>query len=225
MSLNLKTSNYLKNQELKIRILPHLEKSKLDLNLIDDAPLLDIAPWKLSAPAVRLDLANFKKGTTKPETYKQFYLQLISVYPSSDIFLPRMVLKQRQESPRRLSPQNVSGKPLTCRLSDDSSVYTAELRAILLALKRVYCSKRKSFFILSDPLSSLKAIFNLKYEYPVLVQILELYMDLIKDGKDIVFVWVPGHVGTMDNSAADAAAKDSLIGDMVELIPFSDLKS
>ena len=58
-------------------------------------------------------------------------------------------------------------KPLTYRLLDDSSIYTAELRAILLALKHIYCSKRKSFLILSDSLSSLKAIFNLKYEHPV----------------------------------------------------------
>ena len=94
---------------LGIRILPHLEKSKLDLKLFDDAPLWDIAPWKLLAPAVCLDLANFKKDTAKPETYKQFYLQLISVYPLSDFFFSRMVLKQRQESPRRLSPQNVPG--------------------------------------------------------------------------------------------------------------------
>ena len=51
-------------------------------------------------------------------------------------------------------------------------------------------------------------------------------MDLIKNGKEIVFVWAPGHVGIRDNSAADAAAKDALVGDTsVELIPFSDLKS
>ena len=54
---------------LCIRILPHMEKSKLDLNLTDDAPLLEIAPWKLSAPAVRLDFAKFEKETTNPETY------------------------------------------------------------------------------------------------------------------------------------------------------------
>ena len=76
---------------------------------------------------------------------------------------------------------------------------------------------------MSDSLSALKAIFNLKYEHPVLVQILELYTDLIKDGKEIVFVWVPGHVGIRGNSAADAAAKDALVSDTsVELIPFSD---
>ena len=51
-------------------------------------------------------------------------------------------------------------------------------------------------------------------------------MGLIKDWKQIVFVWVPGHVGIRGNSAADAAAKDALAGDTsVELIPFSDLKS
>ena len=32
---------------LGIRILPNLEKSKLNLNLVDDAPSLDILPWKL----------------------------------------------------------------------------------------------------------------------------------------------------------------------------------
>ena len=42
---------------LDIRILPHLEKSKLNLNLVDDAPSLDIVPWKLSVPAVRFALS------------------------------------------------------------------------------------------------------------------------------------------------------------------------
>ena len=74
---------------LGIRILPHLEKSKLNLNLVDDAPLLDIVPWKLSVPAVRFDLTSLKKDTTNPEIYKQFYFQLILEYPLSDFFFHR----------------------------------------------------------------------------------------------------------------------------------------
>ena len=59
-----------------------------------------------------------------------------------------------------------------------------------------------------------------------MVQFLELYMDLTKDGKETVFIWVPGHVGITGNLAADSAAKDALVVDIsVELIPFSDLKS
>ena len=71
---------------LGIRILPHLEKSKLNLNLVDDAPSLDIVPWKLPVPAVRFDLASFEKDTTNPEIYKQLCLQLISEHPLSEKF-------------------------------------------------------------------------------------------------------------------------------------------
>ena len=79
--------------------------------------------------------------------------------------------------------------------------------------------------ILSDSLSSLQSIFNLNYDHPVLVQILELHTELTREGREIVFIWVPGHVGIRGNSAAVSAAKDALHGDIsVELIPFSDLK-
>ena len=48
---------------------------------------------------------------------------------------------------------------------------------------------------------------------------------MTREGREIVFIWVPGHVGIRGNSAADSAAKDALVGDiLVELIPFSDLK-
>ena len=59
---------------LGIRILPHLEKSKLNLNLVDDAPSLDIVPWKLSVPEVRFDLTSFKKRYNKPRNIFTTYL-------------------------------------------------------------------------------------------------------------------------------------------------------
>ena len=74
-------------------------------------------------------------------------------------------------------------KPFICRLPDDSSIYTVELRAILLALKHVYYSKEKSFLILFDSLSSLQSILNLKYDHSVLVQILELYTEMTREGE------------------------------------------
>ena len=49
---------------------------------------------------------------------------------------------------------------------------------------------------------------------------------MTREGSESVFIWVPGHVGIRGNSTADSAAKDTLDGDiLVELIPFSDLKS
>ena len=49
-------------------MLPHLEKSNLNVGLIDNASCLDIDVWTLSAPTVQFDLAKFKKDTTNPET-------------------------------------------------------------------------------------------------------------------------------------------------------------
>ena len=91
---------------LGIRIIPHLEKSKLNLNLVDDASPLDIIPWKLSVPVVRFDLTSFKKDTTNPEIYKPLYLQFISEYPLSEEKKSPTVLKQRTELLRRLYQLN-----------------------------------------------------------------------------------------------------------------------
>ena len=154
-----------------------MDKSKLNLNLVDDAPSLDIVPWKLSVPAVRFDLASFKKDTTNPELYKELYLQLISEYPlSEEYFFTNGSITEEGVAAAAVSTKRIKKKKtFTCRLPDDGSIYTAELRAILLALKHVYYSKEKSFLILFDSLSSLQSILNLKYDHPVLVQILEFY--------------------------------------------------
>ena len=208
---------------LGVRIIPHLEKSKLNLNLVDDASPLDIIPWKLSVPVVCFDLTSFKKDTTNPEIYKQLYLQLISEYPLSEKKITDSSKTEDGVAVAAVSTKRIN-KPFTCWLPDDSSIYTAELRAILLALKPVYYSKGKSFLILSDSLSSFQSIFNLKYDHPALVQILDLYTEMTRDGREIVFIWVPGHFGIRGNSAADSAAKDVLDGDIPgELIPFSDV--
>ena len=47
--------------------------------------------------------------------------------------------------------------------------------------------KKKSFLILSDSLSLLQSILNLKYDHPVLVQILELYTEMTREGRERLF--------------------------------------
>ena len=132
---------------------------------------LDITPWTLSAPTVRFDLTKLKKDTANPETYKQFCLHLITEYPLSETIF-NDVSKTEGVAAATVSTKR-SRKPFTC-LPDDSSIYTAELRAILMTLKHAYCSTRRSFVMLSDSLSSLlQPIVNLKYDHPALVQIVE----------------------------------------------------
>ena len=113
-------------------------------------------------------------------------------------------------------------KTYACRLPFDSSIYTFELRAILLALKQycVYHSEENSFLILSDSYSALQVIHNLKNDHPVLIKIHQLYPQFIQEEREIICVLVPGHVGI--TAAADSAATVALDGDISdEVIPFS----
>ena len=45
--------------------------------------------------------------------------------------------------------------PFSCRLRDHCSIYTAELQAILFALKQVYQSNERKLMVFSDLLSGL----------------------------------------------------------------------
>ena len=137
---------------------------------------MDIVPLKLSVPAVRFDLTSFKKDTTNPEIYKQLSLQLSSEYPLSELF-SLTVLKQRKELLRWLYPLNELINLLPVGFQTTVQYIQHELRAILLALKHVYYSKGKSFLILSDSVSSLQPIFNLKYSVWLVNAILQYWTE------------------------------------------------
>ena len=62
--------------------------------------------------------------------------------------------------------------PFSCRLRDHCSIYTAELQAVLFALKQVYQSKEKRNSRFSQILA-LQALKNFKTDHPLLIQIQE----------------------------------------------------
>ena len=72
-------------------------------------------------------------------------------YPLSEKFFTDGSKTEEGVAAAAVSTKRIN-KPFTCRLPDDSSIYTAELRAILLALKHVYYSEGKSFDIIRFPL-------------------------------------------------------------------------
>ena len=78
--------------------------------------------------------------------------------------------------------------------------------------------------IFSDSLSALQALGKLKTDHPLLIQIQEFLHKINADQKEIVFMWVPGHVGIRGNEA-DRASKEALDKKpTADFMPFSDLK-
>jgi ribonuclease HI len=104
------------------------------------------------------------------------------------------------------------------RLPSPASIYTAELKAILMALEVIEQSNKTQFLICSDSLSCLQAIQNVKLDHPFLRQIQIKLSELNADLFDIIFCWVPAHVGLKGNERADRLAKQALLSP-VELCP------
>ena len=114
---------------------------------------------------------------------------------------------------------------ITKRLPNSVSIYTAELYAILLALNELSKQQHKQYLLFSDSLSSLNSIGNKKLDHPITLQILLKYHNLFTHSYNIIFCWLPSHVGITGNEKADKAAKFALNKPILRILnPYTDLK-
>ena len=96
---------------------------------------------------------------------------------------------------------------ITKQLPNSITIYTAELYAILLALNELSKQQHKHYLLFPDSLSSLNSIGNKKLDHPITLQILLKYHNLFTHSYNIIFCWLPSHVGIAGNEKADKAAK------------------
>jgi len=96
---------------------------------------------------------------------------------------------------------------LSVRLPGATSVFNAELHAILLALDVVRRSKEKHFLLLSDSYSSLIALGGSHFDQDSVYKYQKTYSTLTNSRKTVILCWIPGHVGIPGNERADRVAK------------------
>ena len=179
----------------------------------------------MPTPEVVFDLTGSKKGEVASAFFQQGLLKIFNDFQG---FHRIFTDGSKSEDGRVAAAAVLQQNPLRVfkhRLVDGSSVFSAELQAILLALKHIYQSKESNFVVISDSLSALQALHNNRLDHPLLVLIREMHASLLEDGKDIVFVWVPSHVGIRGNSIADRAANQARAGPVAgKHCVFSDFK-
>ena len=98
------------------------------------------------------------------------------------------------------------------RVSDQSSVFTTELYAILWAVQWVEQRRPKEVVICSDSAAALEAlkVGKSKARPDILMEILNAMWGIGR-GSAVTFCWVPGHTGIEGNEKVDRLAKDSLL--------------
>ncbi|GFW57091.1 RNase H domain-containing protein [Trichonephila clavipes] len=110
------------------------------------------------------------------------------------------------------------------RLDTSCSIFTAEAVAIYRALQLIDSTMPRKYCIYADSMSVLEALANYHDRCdPVVCTILDITSRLYSKGFDIVFCWLPSHVGIIGNEQADNAAK-SATTHLPLAVPLSDMK-
>ena len=112
---------------------------------------------------------------------------------------------------------------VTRRLPNFSGIYSAELYAVLLAVRFVKASNLSNAVIFSDSVSVLQSLEKSNPDNKFLIDINRILSSL---PFQVTFEWVPGHCNIPGNEAADLAAKEATQLLTVKRLPmlFSDYK-
>ena len=111
------------------------------------------------------------------------------------------------------------------RLSNLASSFTAEMTAIVHALKEVSKVNAKKFVIYTDSKSSIEAMCQYNPFQPLVQKAQEWLYLIYSRHKSVCFCWVPSHVGIKGNEIADAEAKAACTSNRIDLpeLPHTDL--
>ena len=205
---------------LSIRLQPHLEDMEVELDAISVVRPPECPPWLLQQPNILFNLSDLRKGDTCPLVFQSMLLELFCRFPRH-----RKVYTDGSKEDKRTAVSFVcDDHEFSCRINDEASICTAELLAIEAAIEYIWDSSDEEFMIITDSLSSLQALKSQKLNNPIVSNILHM-CHYLSGHKDIVFCWVPSHIGIQGNERADVLAKAAL--DKTKqfyYIPYTDFK-
>ena len=169
-------------------ILPLIEDSNINPQNIQKHDIATIPSWCIKKPPVLFDLHNGKKSESNSFILKQNFQELQSRL--SDY---QHVLTAGSKDGDKLGCSYISKDvQQTLHLPDGSSIFTAEAKAIDLALDYITTSRIKKFVIFSDSLSVLKALNHPSSKTPQIQNLTEKIHEISKSN-EIILCWLPSH--------------------------------
>ena len=152
-----------------------------------------------------LELNEHSKTKTHPSTYLEKFHNILQHHPDH-----LYAFTDGSKDNGRAACAAVLNKiVLKKALPTESSIFTAEARAIDLALNITSKSKPKKFILFSDSLSVLLSLRNKKFQNPLIIKLLSR-LDSMSNRKEIIICWTPSHIGVRGNERADSAAKSAI---------------
>ncbi|XP_045185798.2 uncharacterized protein LOC123543796 [Mercenaria mercenaria] len=187
-----------------------------DVRVAEHRPSL-VPPWTLKLPDVDISLTEKVNKSDLPEfantetkIYFEKYSGHLHIYtdgskcPKSGKVASAVVVPSK-------SYEQID------RLTNNTSIYTAELLAIKNSMCWILANKPSKVAIFSVSLSSLTSLKsnNSQSRPELLTEIINLHNEGLNAGLEVTIVWCPAHIGISGNERADLAAKAGLLLDNI----------
>ena len=204
-----------------LRVAPLLESANIQKDKIEEYFVSEIPSWCIRKPEVNLTLHSGKKSESNPHLLKDSFHQLQSQF----IDYQCIYTDGSKEENKVGCATFTNGNCKTLRLPDGSSIFTAEAKAVDLALDFINeCNSKDKFIIFSDSMSVLQALNHTSSKNSQIQKLL-IKHHTISDLKTIIYCWVPSHIGIYGNEKVDKNAKESLnLEETVFKIPYVNFK-
>ncbi|GFX25514.1 probable RNA-directed DNA polymerase from transposon X-element [Trichonephila clavipes] len=208
-------------------IRPFMDRMKLHISELDlpnvhiqQRNLLLFQPWNTPRLTYINPFATYSKSTVAPVVFQRVFAYHRSQYSRySAIYTDGS--KRADYVGCGVVIEDIM---LGYRLDTSCNIFTAEAVAIYRALQLIDSTMPRKYCIYTDSMSVLEALENYHDRcHPVVCTILDITSRLYSKGFDIVFCWLPSHVGIIGNEQADSAAK-SATTHLPLAVPLSDMK-
>ena len=202
-----------------LRMKPHIQAAGINTILIAEQTVSKTPKWRLEKPVTNLALSSYSKRTTTPDQYRALFSEYRDQHHDANF-----IFTDGSKSGENVGAAAVyQDRVHSVRIPDKASIFTAEIRALQLALTIIKISNRRKFIICMDSLSVMQSLCSMLETNPLITQFLDDYTE-VKD-REIILCWVPSHVGIQGNESADQAAKEALNLEVTDMfIPHSDYK-
>ena len=182
---------------------------------ITPLPVLTVAPWKLHSRMVSLLFEFHKRDVSSLEAQQTF-----QDFRNEHMDYQFIYTDGSKGDGGTGNGIVVEGRgTLKGRLPNNTSVYIAELHAILIALRLSRVHDMKKICICSDSKSALQSLLNPTFNQHLHYEVLNIHQELVETGTHVKFLWIPGHCGIAGNERADEEAKAALTLPTITDIP------
>ena len=205
-----------------IFIQKELRKASINTNKILQNKIPDTPVWDSYDINVSFALSEYNKSTTSPVLFKSKFYEVVNSH-YKDFF--HIYTDGSKFDIKASSAVYAINRTQAFRISNDSSVFTAELEAIKRALELIRVLNKKDVVIFSDSKSVLQSLEIQESKNSLVNETIYKLQVLLSSGKNIHFCWVPSHIGIPGNEIVDTAAKAALNYQLPVhfKIPYTDL--